>query len=371
MTRAILAGLGLAALAASPAMALDCQRASTASEKAICADPTALAADADLGKAFAALHASLDPKAKTQLGAAEVAWLALRDSNCADEKGPALGACLARETRARIAFLAGAPEAGPGAPGRLAPVLRMQKGGEGRTDVDVQLLKFVDAVTPAERAFNAAVDRLTNDLENPGKDDPLADQWSYTWSMRIAYASPRLISAHADGDSFMGGAHPNSYSVNINVEGARGREATFADMLDKPAADKIFASVPETGARREVGARGVGRRRFRRAEDARRERRRGDRRPQGVELRRRRGDGLLRSLRGRRLCRRRILLQRALRDAAAAGASRFPAAVSGEGQALRSVVTREAGSKRGENRLTSGSSDGGKRNWLRPAALAS
>ncbi len=241
MTRAILAGLGLAALAVSPAMAVDCQRASTSSEKAICADPTALAADTDLGKAFAALHAALDPKAKTQLGAAEVAWLALRDSNCADEKGPALGACLARETRARIAFLAGAPEAGLGAAGRLAPVFRMQKGGKGRTDVDVQLLKFVDAATPAERAFNAAVDRLTNDLENPGKDDPLADQWSYAWSMRLAYASPQLISAHADGDSFMGGAHPNSYSVNINVDGARGRDATFADMLDKPAAAKIFA----------------------------------------------------------------------------------------------------------------------------------
>jgi uncharacterized protein YecT (DUF1311 family) len=222
-------------------MALDCQRASTPSEKAICADPAALAADSDLGKAFDALRASLDPKGKTQLVAAQVAWLGLRDSNCADEKGPGLGACLARETRARAAFLAGAPEAGPGASGRLAPVMRMQKGGKGRTDVDVQLLKFVDAATPAERAFNAAVDRLTSDLENPGKDDPLADQWSYTWTMRLAYASPRLISAHADGDSFMGGAHPNSYSVNVNIDGARGREATFADMLDKPAADKIFA----------------------------------------------------------------------------------------------------------------------------------
>jgi uncharacterized protein YecT (DUF1311 family) len=241
MTRAVVAGFGLAALAASPALALDCQRASSASEKAICADPAALAADADLGKAFAALHASLDPKAKSQLGAAEVAWLALRDSNCADVKAAALGACLARETRGRIAFLSGAPDSGPGAPGRLAPVFRMQKGAKGRTDIDVQLLKFVDAATPAERAFNGAVDHLTNDLENPGKDDALADQWSYMWSMRLAYASPKLISAHADGDSFMGGAHPNSYSVNINVDVARGREATFADMLDKPAADKIFA----------------------------------------------------------------------------------------------------------------------------------
>ena len=241
MTRGALVGLGLVGLAASPALALDCQRATTPGEKAICADPTALAADADLGKTFEALRASLDAKGKGQLVAAQVAWLGIRDSNCADEKGPALGACLARETRARIAFLTGAPDAGPGAPGRLAPVFRMQKGGKGRTDVDVQLLRFVDAATPAARAFNAAVDHLTNDLENPGKDDPLADQWSYTGSMRLAYASSKLVSAHADGDSFMGGAHPNSYSVNINLDVARGREATFADLLDKPAADKIFA----------------------------------------------------------------------------------------------------------------------------------
>ncbi len=241
MIRALPLGAALVASAAAPALALDCQRASTASEKAICADPAALAADADLGKAFDAVRAGLDAKARLQLVAAQVAWLSLRNSNCAEEKGAALGTCLARETRSRIAFLSGAPEAGPGASGRLAPTFHMQKGAKGRTDVDVQLLKFVDAATPAERAFNAAVDHLTNDLENPGKDDPLADQWSYTWSMRLAYASPKLISAHADGDSFMGGAHPNSYSVNVNVDVARGREATFADLVDMPAAQKIFA----------------------------------------------------------------------------------------------------------------------------------
>jgi hypothetical protein len=42
MTRAIRAGLGLAALAASPAMALDCQRAATVSQ-----DPYAVGAYAE------------------------------------------------------------------------------------------------------------------------------------------------------------------------------------------------------------------------------------------------------------------------------------------------------------------------------------
>ncbi len=59
--------------------------------------------------------------------------------------------------------------------------------------------------------------------------------------MRLAYASPRLISAPAAGYSFPGGAHSNSNSVDINVDVARGREATLDDLLDKPAAQKVFA----------------------------------------------------------------------------------------------------------------------------------
>ncbi len=46
-------------------------------------------------------------------------------------------------------------------------------------------------------------------------------------------------------------------------------------------------------------------------------------------------------------------------------------AINAEGQALRSVAIRSFGSKRAAIRLTSGSSAGGKRNVLRPAAFAS
>ena len=71
----------------SSALAFDCKRAASPSEKAICADPAALAADADLSKAFEALRAAADPRARAQLVAAEVAWLTRRDGDCADQKG--------------------------------------------------------------------------------------------------------------------------------------------------------------------------------------------------------------------------------------------------------------------------------------------
>jgi len=226
---------------AAPAYAFDCKRDASASEKAICADPAALAADADLSKAFETLRASGDAKARATLAAAEVAWLARRDANCSDEKGAALGGCLASQSQARLAFLTGAPEAGPGAVGRLSPIFRMQKGGKGRTDIDIQALKFADAATPAQRAFNAAVDKLSDDIEEPDKDDPASDRYAFAWSMRLAYASPRLISAHAEGYSDTGGAHPNSSTANINIDVARGREATFDTLADKAAARTIFA----------------------------------------------------------------------------------------------------------------------------------
>lgn len=58
-----LAAAGLA-LAAPGAFAFDCKRAASSSEKAICADAAALAADADLSKVVEGLRAGDDPKAR-------------------------------------------------------------------------------------------------------------------------------------------------------------------------------------------------------------------------------------------------------------------------------------------------------------------
>lgn len=241
MKRAVAFALGVAAFYAAPAHAFDCKRAASDSEKAICADPAALAADADLGKAFEALRTAADPKTRAALAAAEVAWLRRRDGDCSDQKGAALGACLAAQSQARVAFLTGAPQVGSGAPGRLAPVFRMQKGGKGRTDIDIEVLKFVDPESPAQRAFNAAVDKLSDDLQEPDKGDPDADNYAFAVSMRLAYASPRLISAHAERYVNMGGAHPNTDSADINIDVAQGRVAAFEALLDKAGAQKLFA----------------------------------------------------------------------------------------------------------------------------------
>jgi len=237
------ATLALAILVGLPdaVAAFDCKKAATPSEKAICADPAALAADAAMSAAFQALLKGAATSQRPQIAGAQARWLPTRDGICADSKGPEFGACLARESDRRRAFLAGEPEAGPGAPEKIAPWFRYEKGGKGRAEVDLELLKFVDPKSVAERTFNAAVEKLTGDIVQPEKDEPNPDSFAYDWSMRLTYASPRFVSAHLTGYMSSGGAHPNSSTANVNVDFSLGREARFEDAFAADSAAKIFA----------------------------------------------------------------------------------------------------------------------------------
>jgi hypothetical protein len=93
-------------------------------------------------KAYGALRAMLDSAQRAALAKAQVAWLSQRDGDCHGKHGADLGACLADETGRRSRFLNAAPEAGPGYSGKLVPFFRIEKGGKGKTDVDVQALRF-------------------------------------------------------------------------------------------------------------------------------------------------------------------------------------------------------------------------------------
>ena len=244
--RRFAATLALLLCDAGGAEAFDCQKAATPSEKAICADPAARGADAAMAEAFAKLIADAAPTAKPAMLAAQTQWISSRDGACAEAKGAALGRCLTEQSLRRRAFLAAEPEAGPGAPGRLAPWFRYEKGGKGRAAVLMQLLRYPSPATPAERAFNAAVDKLAGSVEQPEKDDPGADHFEFDSAMRLTYASPRFVSAWLDGYQDNGGAHPNTFSGAVNIDVEKGREARFDDLLDPNGAKAIFARCLKT-----------------------------------------------------------------------------------------------------------------------------
>ena len=237
--KAALALLGLLAIS-SEAHAFDCAKASTKYEKAICADPVARAADEAMGNAFTELTAAADAKSRAAITAAQLAWLEERNGACDQTKGAALGACLARESDHRRAFLSGQPEQGPGAPGKILPWFRFEKGGDGKAEVDMELLRFAEPTKPGEHAFNDATAKLLDEIEQPQKGDYGADHYAYVARMRLVYASPKLISAQADTYSDSGGAHPNSAVINYNLDVAAGKIAKFEDAFEPQSAKKIF-----------------------------------------------------------------------------------------------------------------------------------
>jgi uncharacterized protein YecT (DUF1311 family) len=224
-----------------PARAFDCAKAATKSEKAICDNPAARSADDAMAKAFAAALAPLSPSDKAAALTAQIKWIGERDNKCSAAKGAKLAGCLATESASRRTYLAAEPEAGPGAPGRLAPAFRMEKGSRTKAEINLQLLRFPAPATPAERAFDAAVDSRIGSLDDPDKDDPGTTLYEHDRSMRLAYASARLISAEMSGYDSTGGAHPNSFTSDINILGEEGREAKFADLLDAKGASRMFA----------------------------------------------------------------------------------------------------------------------------------
>jgi uncharacterized protein YecT (DUF1311 family) len=221
-------------LAASPVVGLDCSKAVTAQDKALCADPKAGAADAAMVKAYQALFDRLSEPDKKALQLSQRLWLRDRTNGCADFSGDKLAACLIDQSQARQRFLEARPEAGPGSGGTLAPLFIEQAGRKGYYEIDVTALKYAPPTTPAEKLFNAEIDKLLKDVPPPpAQNDEFGRDmiYSYTLHVRIAYASPQLISAHSELYLFAGGAHGTGGTSNINIDVARDKLLSFADVF--------------------------------------------------------------------------------------------------------------------------------------------
>jgi uncharacterized protein YecT (DUF1311 family) len=73
-------GVLIAVLGAAPAFAMDCRKASSALEHAICADPVLLAADASMSTAYGRLlHGVTDPDIRDALINSQRRWVAARE----------------------------------------------------------------------------------------------------------------------------------------------------------------------------------------------------------------------------------------------------------------------------------------------------
>jgi uncharacterized protein YecT (DUF1311 family) len=231
-------GLGVVLLTAATALAIDCSKASTATEKAICAAPAALQADHQMSAAFSALIRQLSAPQKKLLVANQSAWIAERESCTSgdDEDGAAATpaqqtVCITKLTGERRAFLAGLPAEGPGVPAAIVPVIR-----HGADDTFLTSLAFPAPTTPGEKLFNATLAADFAKMHAATNADDYSDNFNAT----LTYASPELISVNVVGaDLSPKLAHPMPFEYNVNIDMQTGKKLTIANALDKAGIAKI------------------------------------------------------------------------------------------------------------------------------------
>lgn len=231
--KAILLGLALLLLSVSGAAAIDCKKASTDTEVAICNSPDAVAADDALNAAYKAalkLASAADAKA---LKADQRFWhenLAIDcayDENGNDAKPEAVTPCLIEEMVTRTKFLPGQPAAGPGAPEQMVPVV-----GVGADDMYNHTVRFLHPKGEGEKAFNLEIDAALETIHLAGTADDVSDSLDVT----LTYASPTLLSARVEM-AYLGPqyahAMPSVYGINIDL--TTGKKLTIEDGFDTAA----------------------------------------------------------------------------------------------------------------------------------------
>jgi uncharacterized protein YecT (DUF1311 family) len=224
---------------ALPALAMDCGKATSPTDKAICADPAASAADEAMAAAYASLYGNSSETDKKKLLQSQRTWLKLRTSECIEDKKLS-AKCLVDFTQRRSLYLQGKPETGPGTGHDLIPVIIAQTGTAKLYELDIVAAKFPAPVLPGETLFNTEVDKLLKEAPSSKEKGGQPDMtYIYDLHLRVTYASPGFLSASVDSYLFSGGAHGNSGTSSINIDIAKGKDLTFADDFDETAHKKL------------------------------------------------------------------------------------------------------------------------------------
>jgi uncharacterized protein YecT (DUF1311 family) len=225
------------------AHALDCGKAKSKVETAICADAALRATDDAMSKAYAEVRASSAEKERKALAQSQRKWIKGRDNQCGYLDRVALAKCVHDTTDARRRLLLGEAESGPGAPSRIIPVFIQKEATAHTYDVDFTLLKFAEAKTGGEKVFNAEIDKIAALAPLRDREDhvPAGGQLAAVTTMSLAYASPRLLSAKADSWRYAGGAHGNSEVTSINVDLEQGRIIKVGDIFEESAMPALQA----------------------------------------------------------------------------------------------------------------------------------
>jgi len=233
---------GLVLLGATSAQAIDCAKATTDLDHAICNNPELLKADDAMNAAYQTALKAVGPKMSKAMRADAANWADTRYDNCAmDDAGDPskpedIVSCLITDTKTRTAFLSGMPLEGPGFGETMLPQVLT-----GADDIYNEYLRFAAPRAPAAKAFNAALDKELKNVRMAKSTDHTSD----SFQLKLAYASPDLISANVDTDFEDGYAHPMVGNSAINVDGKTGKVLAMADALDAAGLKTVEAICAE------------------------------------------------------------------------------------------------------------------------------
>jgi uncharacterized protein YecT (DUF1311 family) len=232
--------------AASPALALDCTKAATPTEKTICAQPALKALDDAMGTAYGALSQRIAPDMKPALLTSQRNFIKGREY-CGDDETYAL-TCIGERTLERLRFLSGgiAPGALVGPLPALEPFLVQQAGdtAKGLRTVDHAVTLFSQPAGRGEEAFNAALRAMASeavlgpdaDMKELGGEVP----WESMVSSRITLLTPSIVSAEIETYDYSGGAHGNGGVSSVSFRRDTGQEVSVPTLLGDAGLAALF-----------------------------------------------------------------------------------------------------------------------------------
>jgi uncharacterized protein YecT (DUF1311 family) len=223
-------------LSTIPAHAIDCSKASSQVEKAICASPEAHAADDAMAAAYTALRSIMKPTEQKALAASQGQFIAGREDCTADDSGTGrtdaqIAECVVEKTSSRAKILAGKPAGGPGTSDPIRMIVVA-----GADQVYHTSLAFIAPQTPAEKLFNATMAKHLSGYRLAKTADGTSD----TFDAVLMYGSPDFVSVNlAAEDDTPGLIHPMASNTNLNMDMKTGKILKMADFLSADALAKI------------------------------------------------------------------------------------------------------------------------------------
>lgn len=227
----------LSLLTALNAKAINCSKASTAIEKAICGSESHLADDQKIGVLFN--EAKKATQYPDNVIRSQLAWVEKRNKKC--NQAQDIDNCIATSTGARISEFS----IDKGSRSNL-PLVRILGTSYSKDDVAYLTYNFSYLLlSPADTPQKITINHLLEKSFDPGKN-PLnklpnisdsseaCDQDTQYTDQRLLFLSTKYLAIYSGEDSMVcGAAHPNRDGYNLHFNMAAGKPLTYPDVFTK------------------------------------------------------------------------------------------------------------------------------------------